>query len=331
MGDNMNKFSFIKGVEKLVDPISVGSLHFIQFFNSLLPKKMQKALIKSSSKKIPYMGFIVEPYAYFLCYEIEDLDYAKRLIPDNFRLVKTKIFNNDDSKYYIIFGCINARTSAFFGSRVEMYIIAENKDTNLLSWIIIDYDSNTISYDNKNGLSNIGSKTIITTSYDGNIIVDIEDKKQTRKLVFDSDITKGVMTKLDQRLWLEGNLSIGYGKEISRNGDIFSLKFNKGEVEKALKIPITSLNLISNTWFKGLFKDKPEQLVCFPYAQHFLSDSPFNSSNLKSEKELHKSINNIDFNNIKVFSTKSFKIMFLVGSITSFLITLLLIILLFTK
>ena len=87
----MKKFIFTKGVERLIDPINVGTIHFIEFFNSLLPKAIQRILVNSSSKKTPHMGFVVEPYSYFLCYEIKDLARANTLIPDNFQLVKTKI------------------------------------------------------------------------------------------------------------------------------------------------------------------------------------------------------------------------------------------------
>lgn len=329
----MKKFEFTKGVEKLIDPINVGTIHFIQFFNSLLPKKVQRSIIESSSKKTSYMGFVVEPYSYFLCYEIKDIERAKALLPDNFELVKTRIFTDDEPKYYCIFGCINAHTSAFWGLRVEFYIIAEDKKTGLLSWIIIDYDTNTITYDKKNGLSSPNSSnSLITTNYDGILIVDVERTDGSRELIFNSDVKNGKMTSLDERLWLEGNLSIGYGRNISENdADIFSLKFDSSEVEKALKIPIDSLDMEINSWFPGLFNDKPSQLVCFPYAQHFISDSPGYSSRLKNKKELSSAVDNVDFDKIKVFSTKSFKIMFLVGPIISFCITLLLIILLILK
>ena len=136
------------------------------------------------------------------------------------------------------------------------------------------------------------------------------------------------MNNLDQRLWLEGNLSIGYGKNISNNGDIFSLKFNPQEVVKALDIPINKVNIEINSWYPGLFKKDPAQVVCFPYAQHFLSDSPGFASNLKNKKELEHSLTLINFNKIKVFSTKAFKIMFLVGGILSFVVTIILLILL---
>lgn len=329
----MNKINFAKGVEHLIDPISVGTLHFMQSFNQLLPKSIQKKIVKSSSKQTPYMGFVVEPYSLFLCYEIKDIEKAKSLLPDDFKLIKTKIFTDDEPKYYCIFGCVRAHTSAFWGSRTEFYVIAEDQKTDLLSWIIIDYITDTISYDSKNGLSSPNSsRSVMTIDYSGTIFIDIQKKDDSHKLILETNIEKGEMKNLDQRLWLEGNLSIGYGRNLSDNGaDIFALKFEPGEVEKALKIPASSLHLESNTWYPDLFEKDPSQIVCFPYAQHYISDSPGHSSTIKNKNELISAINEIDFNSIKVFSTKSFKIMFLVGMVVSFTITVILISLLILK
>ena len=329
----MGKKIFAKGVEGLIDPISVGSLHFIESFNELLPKPIQKRLIKASAKKTPYMGFVVEPYSSFLCYEITDIEQAETLLPDGFELIKTRIFTDDKPKYYCIFGCIRSHTSAFWGVRTEFYIIAKDKKTGMLSWIIVDYDTNTIGYDNKNGLRAPNSaRSVITINHRGTLFVDIQKDDNSRKLVFDANVEKGVMAKLDQRLWLEGNLSIGYGRNLSEIGaDVFSLKFEPCEVEKALKIPADSLHLEANTWYPGLFNSKPSQIVCFPYSQHFLSDSPGYSSNLKNKEELLAANDSINFDNIKVFSAKSFKLMFLLGSIVSLATTITLIILLIIK
>lgn len=328
----MDKGKFTKGVEKLVNPIDVGTLHFIQYFNNLMPKNIRKKMINSSGKKAPYMGFVVEPYSFFLCYEIEDLELAKTFLPDNFKLLKTKIFEADDPKYYCIFGCINAHTSGFWGSRVEFYIIAEDISTNLLSWIIVDYDTNTITSDPKDGLSGPSTKDlVITTDYNGNLFVDMVNKNG-RRLVFSSDIKEGKMRELDSRLWVEGNLSIAYGKNKSEdNPGLFSLTFNEKEFDEALDIPIDSLRIDENDWFGGLFKDKPSKVVCFPYAQHFLSDSPGHSSNLRSVDDLNNAMNDVDFNHINVFSTKSFRRMFLVFGVISLISNITLLVLLFLK
>ena len=279
------------------------------------------------------MGFVVEPYSSFLCYEIADIDKAKSLLPDGFKLIKTKVFENDEPKYYCIFGCFRAHTSAFWGARTEFYIIAEDQKTGLLSWIIVDYDTDTISYDKKNGLrSPNSSKSVITINHRGKLFVDIMRDDNIRGLTFDANIESGKMTNLDQRLWLEGNLSIGYGKVLSNNNaDIFSLKFEPCEVEKALQIPQDNLNLELNSWYPGLFANKPAQIVCFPYAQHFVSDNVGYSSSLKNKDELLAAIKSIEFNKIATLSTKSFRIMFLVGGAVSFVTTVTLLTLLILK
>lgn len=329
----MKKYNFIKEVEKLVNPIDVGTIHFIQSINKLLPRFIQDKLMAQSSKKIPYMGFVVEPYSLFLCYEIKDLEQAKSLLPDNFKLVKTKIFNNDEPKYYALFGCFRTHTSAFWGSRIEFYIIAENTKTGLLSWVIIDYDTNSISHDSKHGLRSPNAKSaVITVDYNGLIYVDVKNDQNHRELVVTSDVKNSSYQELDERLWLEGNLSVGYGKELSNNkGDIFSLKFNIGEVEKALLLEKNTTNIEANSWYPGLFYDQPEKIVSFPYAQHFISDSPGHSSSIKNKEEMIAEVNKLDFDNIKVFSTKELKISLVIGMLFSFAFTITLIILLILK
>lgn len=329
----MDKFRFTKGIEGLVDPMEVGTIHFLSPFSRMLPKKVQNFIVESSAKKMPYMGFVVEPYSYFLAYELVDLAWAEQLIPDNFRLVKAKIFDNDEPKYYCIFGCFNVHTSAFWGQRMEFYIVAEHKETGLLTWIIVDYDSNTLSYDKAGGLVAPDCKqAVITTDYDGNVIVDMVKNDDSRGLVFSSDIKTGTIAALDQRLWLEGNFSIGYGRELSGNDDaVFALKFNPLEVEKALQLPLDSLSLELNSWYPGLFADTPAQLACFPYAQHFLSDSPGHSSIIRSKEELVRESDAVDFDTMQVYSTQSMRKMFVLGSIIPLIIILILIVALILK
>lgn len=324
--------SFAKGVEGLIDPISVGTIHFVQQLNSLLPKSIQKKLMKASSQKTPSMGFVVEPYSSFLCYEIKNPKEVGDLIPDEYELLKTSIFNDDEPKYYCILGTFRAHTSAFWGGRTEFYVIAKDKRTNLLTWVIVDYDTNTISYDEKRGLLSPNSKSTITINHRGELFVDINNLQNNRKLEYVFNVENGAMKNLDQRLWLEGNLSVGYGKELSgQDSSVFSLKFEPCEVEKALEIDPNKVKIIHNDWYKDILADKPSKVACFPYAQHFISDSPGYSSNLQNEDELIAAINKVDFSKIKVFSTKSLKNMFIFGSIFSFLTTTFLLFLYFTK
>lgn len=325
-------YTFAKEVEKLVDPISVGTIHFIQQLYKILPKQIQRKIMKSSSQQTPNMGFVVEPYASFLCYEIKDLDKAKKLLPDSFRLIKTRIFDDDEPKYYCILSSFNVHTSAFWGSRSEFYVIAEDTRTNLLSWIIIDYDSNTISYDSKRGLASPNSKSVITTNHRGELYVDIANIDNDRKCSYNYNVEDSKMKKLDQRLWLEGNLSVGHGRDLSdANNSVFSLKFEPCEVEKALSIDPNNVHNLKNTWYADVIKSKPSVVACFPYAQHFISDSPGYSSNIKNENELIASVKSIDFSKIKVFSTKSITIMFAIGTVFSFILTITLLVLLVIK
>lgn len=325
----MKNYNFAKGVEKLVNPMDVGAIHFIQPFNKLLPKFIQDKLIKSSAQKTPYMGFVVEPFSTYLCYEILDLEKAKELLPDGFELVKTKVFAEDEPKYCCIFGCFTAHTSAFWGTRIEFYVIAEDKSTGLLSWIIIDYDSNTISYDKKHGLKSPNSKAVLTTDNSKNIILDVERLDGFRKISFVSNFENSKSELLDKRLWVEGNLSIGYGRDLGQGkANIFSLRFDPKEIEYALNVPINDINLISNTWFEEVIAKVPYRAVCFPHSLHFLSDSPGHASNLKNEAELVKTIENFSFEGIKTMSADSFKSMFMISSLVSVLIALTLFILL---
>ena len=284
----MKSSKFVKSIEKLINPMNISTIQFMSSFSKFLPKKIQSKMIESSGKRTPYMGFVVEPYSYFLCYELTDLAQAKSLIPDNFQLVKSQIFTDDEPKYYGVFGCFNVHTSAFWGQRMEFYIIAEDKNTGLLSWIIVDYDSNTISYDKEGGLvAPSCNNSVITTDFNGNILVEVVPVDQSRQLVFDSNIAKSKQRLLNPRLWIEGNFSIGYGRKISANSpEVFALKFDPREVEKALDVSLEDLNMKKNTWFPGLFAEQPAQLICFPYAQHFLSDSPGHFSQLKNKDEL---------------------------------------------
>jgi hypothetical protein len=326
----MKKNDFTVGVERLVNPIDVGTLHLVQNFTGALPKSVQEKMIRKSAKKNPHMGFVVEPYSYFLSYEIKDLEWAQSLLPDGFKMAKTNVVQDDTPKYYGIFGIFNAHTSGFWGLRVEFYIIAEDTRTGLLSWIIIDYDTNTISYDPKNGLSSPNSEgSTFTIDYDGIIHVDVNRSDQSHGLVLTSDIKNGVIKKLDKRLWIEGNLSIGYGKIMSENdASVFSLKFDPKEFDQALEIDMNDVDIELNNWFPGLFEEKPSVVLCFPYAQHFLSDSPGYYSQLKTEEELVEEVRKVDFKKIEIFSTKSLRKSFLMGTVASMLINITLLILL---
>lgn len=329
----MKKESFTKRVQGMIDPIEIGTIHFMQSYAKSIPIGVQNKIISSSAKKNSTMGFVVEPYSFFLCYEIKDLNWAEKLLPDNYRLVKTKIFQEDEYKYYSIFGSFNVNSSAFWGTRMEFYIIAENKDTGLMSWIIVDYDTNTIGFDEKNGLREGNTeRCVLTTDYNGDVLVDVKTKDLDRELIVNSNIKNGKRHRLYERLWLEGNLSVAYGRELSKNtGDAFSVTFDPREVEYALKIPYEDVNIEANSWFSGLIEEVPSNIVCFQFAQHYLSDSPGYYSRFKNKEEMIKYKEDIDFDKIPKYSSKPIKKAMQFGQFSSFILIVVLIILLIIK
>lgn len=300
----------------MVKPVDVTAISFLNSFTRLLPIGVQKKLMAKTARTIPHMGFVVEPYSFFLCYPITNLKEAHALIPDDYRLIKTRIFKNDKPQYYIIFGCFTAHTSAFWGSRIEMYVIAENKKTGLLTWVIVDYDTNTNSYDPARGLIAANSTdSVMTTSYDGRLIVDMKRDDGSRRIAAQANITRGIMTGLDQRLWLEGNLSVDYGTELT-DGEVkpFGLTFNPEEVMQALRLRLNTVRIEENSWHAGLFADAPTQVVCFPYAQHFVTDSYPQGDQIQNEGELRATVDALgDMHSLRGFSAKPLKRQLLIG------------------
>lgn len=320
---------FIKGVERLIKPSDVTAIVFFNSFTRLLPIVVQKKLMAKTAKQIPHMGFVVEPYSFFLCYPIIDLDAAKRLISDEYKIVKTRIFTDDEPNYYIIFGCVTAHTSAFWGTRIEMYVMAENTTTNLLTWVIVDYDTNTNSYDPRHGLVAANSiDSVMTTSFDGKLFVDMKRADGSRRLATEADITSGTMTTLDQRLWLEGNLSIDYGIQLNdAHTKPFALTFDPDEVKQALRIPLSAVTTEENSWHPGIFASKPTQVVCFPYAQHFVTDSFPQESNITDKAKLIAARQALgDLHHLQGFSAKPLKKQFFIGWLFSAIISIALLI-----
>ncbi len=115
-------------VEQLVKPIDIATLQLLAPMNKFIPKQLQNKMMNSSAKSNPCMGFVVEPYSTFVCYELKDLEWARKLIPDGFELIPTKIFEEGHPKYYAIFGSFNVHTSAFWGTRLASYAIIDKID-----------------------------------------------------------------------------------------------------------------------------------------------------------------------------------------------------------
>ncbi len=299
----MSKNKIVKGVENLINPISVGTLHFFQQYNNMLPTSVQKQIVSKSATQNPYMGFVVEPYCTFLFQKIADVEYFESIIPANFKLYKCSPFEGEEKEYYMILSLFSARTSAFFGNRVEAYVIAQDMNTGLVSWIIIDYISNTISYDDKDGLSAPAvANGFVTTDFEGNVQVQMDDINHQTELIV--NIEDCPTKKLDFKLWVEGNLSISYGNKYSTSGNVFSLKFDEREMTSALDVPLRNVKAYSNNWFYGKVEEVPNKIVVFKYAQHFISDSPGHYSNIESASDLREEVEKIKFEKLQPYSTK---------------------------
>lgn len=297
----MNVNDYAKGVEKLVDPMTVGSSHYMQTKLTKLPIWLQKIFVKSATKKANKMPFVVEPYCFFLFYEIPDPSRVEKFMPDNFRPAKSKIFEGDEEKYYGIVTMFRVHSSVFWGSRAEYYLIAENTETGLLSWIIMDYISDTISYDEQHGLKSPDVKSsVMTTTCDGSFICDMKTIDNKKHAHCEASLNHVKMRKLDQRLWIEGNTSIAYGRRAGENdGDLFSLTFMPEEMKQALEVPLSSISIADvATSTTGKFGAKVDKAACFPFAQHMLSDAPGQRTHYGSEAALRKAAEAVNFNKI---------------------------------
>jgi hypothetical protein len=286
---------FIKGVESLINPMEVSNLLFFQKFKRLLPPLMMKRLLYRASKNTPYIGFVIEAYSLFLFFKLRDIEYAKSLLPDRYELAETRLFADDEPDYYMGIGNLNTRASTFWGTRQESYLIATDKNTGLLSFIFIDILSNTIIALPSKGIADPNcKKAVFTTSSKGEVFLDIQEDRTNRKLMLTGSITKGEMRRLDQRLWLMGNTSIGYGMKFAIGDDNpFAVIFDPAEVNEALDIPPENMHTIENTLFPGLAQPEISKVVCFPFAQHYIADSPGCYTSVKDRNDLISKYNTL--------------------------------------
>ena len=286
---------YIKTTEKMVVPAQVANTTQGSAILRKLPLKLQQYIANWGARSNPYMSFVVEPYAVFLAFEVTDTQAAEKLLPPNYSLYSAAMFADTPGRPCAIVGAFNVHTSVFWGSRVEFYLIAENCDTGLLSWIIVEYESNTHSYEPSKGF--IGPSTshaVVTTSYLGEIIVDIESARSGHGLVLVADLKNGVLTELDQRVWVEGNLSVDYGGDLQLQTKPFSLVFDPQEMARALKLPLDDISLCLNTFGDGMLDPKPYEAACFPYAQHFVTTSVPTATTMRTADDLEQAVTEIN-------------------------------------
>lgn len=282
---------FIKSTEKSVDPATVAMR--VQGIGVLrkLPRSLQQMIIDRGSRTDPYMSFVVEPYAVFLAFEITDADAAARLLPPDYRLVPSAMFEGTEQRLCAIVSAFTVHTNVFWGSRVEFYLVAENQRTGLLSWIIEEYESNAHSYDPARGFTLPStSHSVVTTTFRGEVIVDVAAKESDNRLELVADMTRGEMQPLDQRLWVEGNLSVDYGGELQQDTKPFSLVFDPGEMAQALRLPLEDVSLCASSFGAGFLGPMPFEVAVFPYAQHFVTTSFPTGTSLRTAEDLEVAV-----------------------------------------
>jgi hypothetical protein len=271
-----NEGKFIRGVESLINPMEVSDIIFLQKLKKLLPPKIMKKLLYRASKKTPYIGFTIDPYSLFLFFRLKDIEYARSFLPERYELAKTRLFEGDEPDYYMGIGNLSTRASTFWGTRQEVYLIATDKKTGLLSFIFIDILSNTIIAHPTSGIADPNCRrAIFTTNSKGELFLDIEENRTNRKFILTGSLKKGELRRLDQQLWLMGNTSVGHSKKFVKGEDNpFAVIFDPAEVEEALDIPPEDIRISENTLFPGLAHPEISKAICFPFAQHYLADSP---------------------------------------------------------
>ena len=296
----MNVLDFSKGVERMVDPMKVGKVLSMQPKMRYIPSWISKKIVLSAAKKANKMPFVVEPYCTFLFYELQDPSKIQKYLPDDFVPAKTSVFEGGPEKYYGIVTMFRIHTSVFWGSRAELYLVAENSKTGLLSWIMMDYISDTISYDEKHGLKSPDvSNAVMTTTCEGDFVCDMKTKDGRKFVKCELSLMNAAMKPLNPRLWIEGNTSIAYGRLAGEaDGDLFSLTFFPEEMSRALEIPISNVRMVSVSDNADI--DGKLDIACsFPFAQHMLSDSPGNHTHYGSAEKLRTAALDVDFSKIK--------------------------------
>lgn len=326
---------FIKKTETLVKPRDVMTISFFSDLNRLFPKKIQRAFMEGGKKKVPYMGFIVDPYSFFLAFKIKDPAAAQAMLPEGYELVETCIFKGDEKIPMAIAGVFNARTSAFMGLRFEFYIIARSKDSGLISWIICELETNSNNYTPKNGFGGFTCDPAVfaVTSF-GELIVEIANRQDKKEFITSVNLKKGATQELDESLWIDGNLSIDYGGALkSDSSSFFSLIFDKNMMKEAIKIPLEQVSITSNTYLGNIIDPmKPVTAVIFPFTQHFIIKQDLGKKDLPNQRELCRQLKSfLSKTELKTMSGDDIKKPLFASLCISFIVNLIIILFLLTQ
>ncbi len=286
---------FVRLTEEMVSPREVGRLYQRAEMLARLPVPLQKMIVARAGGDDPSIGFVVEPYCFFLAYEIEDMTEASGQLPPHYELVPAAIFDDTEPRYCAIVGAFNIHTSVFWGSRVELYVIAQDQRTGMMTWIICDYESNTINYDPGQGFSGATtSRSVVTTTHAGDVVVDVSGASGSNRISCIANLHAAATMPLEQRLWVEGNLSVDYGGRLMDPGSQpFGLVFDPDEMRQAMQIPLDAVAIEENTFGESFIAAEPFEAACFPYAQHFLTSSFPTSTPIRDRADLEQAVSQV--------------------------------------
>jgi hypothetical protein len=326
---------YIKKSESLVKPKDITAISFLGDFNKYIPKKAQQSIIRKGSADIPYMGFILEPYCFFAAFRIRDVAAAQAMLPKGYELADASVFKNGKKYPLVILSAFSARTSAFMGMRLECYVIARDKKTGSMSWIIVDYVTNTNSHDPKNGFCGYsGDPAIHTTTPYGEVLVDVRGLEGGRRFAARADLNGAVMEELDGDLWVEGNMCVDYGGALKDESSVpFSLIFDPVLMEKALKIPDAGIEIEANGFLNGIIDPlKPEAVAVFPYSQHFIIRQEHQERRIARKEDLFQEIQTfLSRDRLKTMRGDDLKKPIFRGMVVSFFVNLGIIVFLLVK
>jgi len=287
--DRDSNRTFTRHVESLVKPADVTAISFLGDFNRILPRQAQRTIMKKGNRGIPYMGFIVAPYCFFVSYAIRNAPLAEALLPEGYELLDTALFDGEEKRPTMVIGAFSARTSAFAGTRMEAYVIARRKTDGQAAWIIVDYVTDTNSYDPAHGFTGYnGDPALITTTPYGELLVDVVHKQSKARFSLQADLHAGANQALDRTLWVDGNMMIDYGGDLrDPSTKAFSLIFDPVLMREALRIPPESVTIVENSFFGELIDgNAPLSFACFPYGQHYVIKQDLAPGEIRNEADL---------------------------------------------
>ena len=228
----------------------------------------------------------------------------------------TRVFAGDEGDYYSGMSFFNTRASTFQGSRLEAYLVARNRETGTTSWIFMDILSNTLIAHPKWGISGPNcTRPVCTTNPKGDILIDFKQDGTDRRIAFTGSLAGAPTRALEQDLWIMGNSSIAHSRAYqSKSDEPFAVVFDPLEVESALEVEPAAFAISHNSLLPSWVAPEVVKTTCFPWAQHYVADSPGRSTRVKDPVDMVTKFKAIAaMKGLKTFSARSIKVQFFAG------------------